>query len=198
MRWLVGLAVLHLAALARAEPDLPKPELSKKERFLAEKHSRAPVCATRAPHPGTPAALPITLRNLWTHESLPVDPARPPPEDDVDRFLRCHFTNQATRMDPRLVGVVMAAAKKFSAQVVEVVSGFRAPKYNLFLRKKGHEVARDSQHPKGHAVDFRLPGLATTKLLRFVRSLRLGGVGYYPASAFVHADVGPRRFWKGH
>jgi uncharacterized protein YcbK (DUF882 family) len=47
-------------------------------------------------------------------------------------------------------------------------------------------------------VDFRLPGIATRKLLRFVRSLHLGGVGYYPESAFVHADVGPVRFWRGH
>jgi uncharacterized protein YcbK (DUF882 family) len=31
-----------------------------------------------------------------------------------------------------------------------------------------------------------------------VRSLHLGGVGYYPESKFVHADVGPIRFWRGH
>jgi uncharacterized protein YcbK (DUF882 family) len=79
-----------------------------------------------------------------------------------------------------------------------VVSGFRAPKYNLLLRKKGHEVARESQHPLGHAVDFRLPGLSTRHLLQFVRGLHLGGVGYYPRSAFVHADVGPVRYWRGH
>jgi uncharacterized protein YcbK (DUF882 family) len=34
--------------------------------------------------------------------------------------------------------------------------------------------------------------------LRFVRSLRLGGVGFYPESKFVHADVGRIRFWRGH
>jgi uncharacterized protein YcbK (DUF882 family) len=34
--------------------------------------------------------------------------------------------------------------------------------------------------------------------LAFVRQQRLGGVGYYPVSAFVHADVGRVRFWRGH
>ena len=79
-----------------------------------------------------------------------------------------------------------------------MVSAYRAPKYNLLLRKKGHETARDSQHPLGHAIDFRLPGLPTKQLLRFVRSLRAGGVGFYPESAFVHCDVGRIRYWSGH
>jgi uncharacterized protein YcbK (DUF882 family) len=90
------------------------------------------------------------------------------------------------------------AAEKFHARYVEVVSGFRAPKYQLMLRKKGHEVARDSQHPRGTAIDFRVAGVPTKLLLRFVKSLHLGGVGYYPESKFVHADVGPIRFWRGH
>jgi uncharacterized protein YcbK (DUF882 family) len=66
------------------------------------------------------------------------------------------------------------------------------------LRKKGHEVARDSEHPRGHAVDFRIPDVPTLTLLRFIKSLHLGGVGYYPESNFVHADVGRIRFWRGH
>jgi uncharacterized protein YcbK (DUF882 family) len=65
------------------------------------------------------------------------------------------------------------------------------------LRKKGHEVARDSQHTYGHAVDFRIPGVATRALLEYVKSLHLGGAGYYPDSEFVHADTGPVRFWAG-
>jgi uncharacterized protein YcbK (DUF882 family) len=101
-------------------------------------------------------------------------------------------------MDARLFETLVRAAEKFHARYVEVVSGFRAPKYQLMLRKKGHEVARDSQHPRGTAVDFRVAGVPTKILLRFVRSLHLGGVGYYPESKFVHADVGRIRFWRGH
>ena len=47
--------------------------------------------------------------------------------------------------------------------------------YNLMLRKKGHEVARESEHPLGHAVDFRIPGVPTRQLMRLVRGQHLGG-----------------------
>jgi uncharacterized protein YcbK (DUF882 family) len=65
------------------------------------------------------------------------------------------------------------------------------------LRKKGHQVARSSQHVEGHAVDFRIRGVPTRTLLQFVRSLRLGGVGFYPHSQFVHSDTGRIRYWTG-
>ena len=65
------------------------------------------------------------------------------------------------------------------------------------LRKKGREVARQSQHTEGNAVDFRVRGVPTQRLLNYVRSLRIGGVGYYPHSQFVHSDTGRVRFWRG-
>ena len=186
---LLALALLGLTAAAE--------EKSKKECLLEEKAAHA-VRRERAPVAGQPAIQPVCLHNVWTNETLPVDVAHPPSPDTVNVFLRDHYTNQGTAMDPRLLGVVLGAARAFGSRFVEVVSGFRAPKYNLLLRKKGHEVARESEHPRGEAVDFRLPGTPTRKLLRWVRALRLGGVGYYPRSSFVHADVGRVRFWRGH
>ena len=111
--------------------------------------------------------------------------------------MRDHFTNQATTIDPRLAQVLLSAALHFRAQRVDVVSGYRSPKYNLILRKKGHQVARESQHTLGTAVDFRIRGVPTEKLLGFVRSLRVGGVGFYPHTRFIHADTGRVRYWQG-
>ena len=37
----------------------------------------------------------------------------------------------------------------------------------------------------------------TQTLQTFVKSLRLGGVGFYPHSEFVHSDTGRVRYWKG-
>jgi uncharacterized protein YcbK (DUF882 family) len=45
------------------------------------------------------------------------------------------------------------------------------------------------------AVDVRLPGRSLAALRDIALALRLGGVGYYPASDFVHVDVGRVRFW---
>ncbi|HEX9101113.1 MAG TPA: DUF882 domain-containing protein [Polyangia bacterium] len=175
----------------------PLGPLSKKEAFLRDKEARHDVHLLRAPAPT--AAPVLTVHNVWTNESLPVVLApAPQPAAPFNELARDHFTNQTTTMDGRLLDTIVRAAAKFHARYVEVVSGFRAPKYQLMLRKKGHEVARDSQHPRGTAVDFRVAGVPTRILLRFVRSLHLGGVGYYPESKFVHADVGPIRFWRGH
>jgi len=139
-----------------------------------------------------------TLYNVWTHEALPILPGDGHEIDSrFKTFLRDHFTNQATNMDTRLVDVLRHVAGKFSARRIEVVSGYRSPKYNLMLRKKGHQVARHSQHMEGHAVDFRIRGVATQQVLHYVKSLRLGGVGFYPHSQFVHSDTGPIRYWRG-
>ena len=78
-----------------------------------------------------------------------------------------------------------------------MVSGYRSPKFNLMLRKKGHQVARESQHTLGTAVDFRVRGASTEALNQFVRSLHIGGVGYYPRNKFIHADTGRVRYWSG-
>lgn len=137
-----------------------------------------------------------TLFNVWTREALPILPGDAV-APRLHSFLRDHYTNQATQMDTRLLDVLTGAARKFSARRIEVVSGYRSPKYNLMLRKKGHQVARSSQHVEGHAVDFRIRGVPTRTLLRYVRSLRLGGVGFYPNSQFVHSDTGRIRYWTG-
>jgi uncharacterized protein YcbK (DUF882 family) len=100
-------------------------------------------------------------------------------------------------MEPRLLTAVVAAATHFHRDVVTVVSGFRHPKYNLMLRKKGHQVARDSQHTHGDAIDFFLPGVTTAALHAWAKAQRLGGVGLYLDSGFVHMDTGKIRYWSG-
>jgi len=179
-------------------PPAPQSPQSKKAEWLADKAQRSDVVAHKLPKPEPETIL--TLHNVWTRESLPVElkGASFEPVASFDALVRCHYTNQSTTMDPRLIATVVRAAQQFKSRYIEIVSGFRAPKYQLMLRKKGHEVARDSEHPRGEAVDFRIPTVTTRQLLRYVKSLHLGGVGYYPESNFVHADVGRVRYWRGH
>jgi hypothetical protein len=148
------------------------------------------------PAPGARALPLTTLFNLRTREALPMVPGLSL-DNRFHAFLRCHFTNQATEMDGGLIEILGAVAARFEPARIEVVSGYRSPKYNLMLRKKGREVARDSQHTHGNAVDFRIRGVPTKRLLQFTRSLKRGGVGFYPNSQFVHSDVGRVRFWRG-
>jgi uncharacterized protein YcbK (DUF882 family) len=149
------------------------------------------------PAPGTRPAKLVNLYNFWTKEWLAIDAAAPPAHATIDRFLRDHFTNKLAAMQPRLVPLVIAAAAHFHSDVVDIVSGFRHPKYNLILRKKGHQVARDSEHTHGNAIDFYIPEVATRQLEAWARAQKLGGVGLYLESGFVHMDIGPIRTWSG-
>jgi Bacterial protein of unknown function (DUF882) len=167
-------------------------------------HERRKLGKARTPQadpeiwPGERIEPVTTLYNVWTHEALPILPGEGHEIDGpFHMFLRDHFTNQATHMDTRLIDVLRHVAGKFSARRIEVVSGYRSPKYNLMLRKKGHQVARHSQHMEGHAVDFRIRGVQTQQVLNYVKSLRMGGVGFYPHSEFVHSDTGKIRYWRG-
>ena len=195
-----SLLVLMLVAGTASAADVPK-----KQALLESKKSAAPVVdkkyeAALKKRVGKPPEVIVNIRNTWTHETLVLSQAGTVDLDQatLDEFFRCHFTNQRPKFDKRLLGVLTKAAQKFQAQTIQIVSGFRAPKYNLMLRKKGREVARNSQHTEGNAVDFRIPGVGIKELHSFVKSLRLGGVGIYPNSKFVHADVGPVRYWTGN
>jgi Bacterial protein of unknown function (DUF882) len=194
---LVALAVVTLAVVALAptpaRADDAASSLSKKDRAAQAKslQHRAP------PAPGTRPAKLVNLYNFWTKEWLAIDAASPPPPATVARFLRDHFTNQSATMEPRLVGIVLAAAAHFRSDVVEIISAFRHPKYNLILRKKGHQVARDSQHSHGNAIDFTIPKVTAPALQQWAKAQKIGGVGLYPDSGFVHMDTGPIRYWSG-
>jgi len=178
-----------------AAPAAPPAPAAKAKKDLA-----ARAKSTRHPAPPLPGTRPgklVNLHNFWTKEWLAVDAAAPPTQATVDRFLRDHFTNKPAAMEPRLLAMLLAAAAHFRSDVVDVVSGFRHPKYNLILRKKGHQVARDSQHTHGNAIDFYLPRVPTQLLQAWARAQKLGGVGVYLESGFVHMDIGPIRTWSG-
>ncbi|MGE3546392.1 MAG: DUF882 domain-containing protein, partial [Kofleriaceae bacterium] len=132
-RILVGLAATALSTSAAA--DAP----SKKE---LEHRAKTPN-RTASPALGTKPAPLINIYNQWTHEWLAVEPGRLPAQDTVNQFFRDHFTNEHTELDPKLLPALVAAAKRFKSDSVFIVSSFRHPKYNLMLRKKGRQVARD-------------------------------------------------------
>lgn len=83
---------------------------------------------------------------------------------------------------------------------IEFVSGYRYWKFNEMLRKKGRNVASESQHTAGKAIDFRVQGVDTLRLRDAINALEwAGGMGYYPGKSdqFVHVDTGAKRRWQG-
>lgn len=100
-------------------------------------------------------------------------------------------------MDQQPIRWVMQAARHFGVTEVHVVSGYRHPKFNEVLRKKGRQVARRSNHRLGKALDFRLVGVEVDTVFRYLKGRRLGGLGRYPHSKFIHLDTGRFRTWGG-
>ncbi len=114
----------------------------------------------------------------------------------VNSLLRDFRTGDVRAIDPALLDLLFdlqdatGAAKPF-----QVISGFRSPVTNAALRRRSHGVASGSLHMIGRAIDIRVADVPLAGLRRAALTLRQGGVGYYPASNFVHVDTGRIRTW---
>ncbi len=117
---------------------------------------------------------------------------------ELNRFLRDWRRNEPAQMDPRLFDLVWEVYQEVGGtQPINVVSAYRSPATNEMLRQTSSGVAENSQHTKGHAMDFFIPGVPLARLRAVAMRKQVGGVGYYPTSGspFVHLDTGSVRAW---
>lgn len=116
----------------------------------------------------------------------------------INRFLRDWRQNKSTKMDPRLLDLLWSVYVQMDTrEAIHVVSAYRHPKTNNMLRSRSRGVAKNSQHTKGRAMDFFIPGVKLAELRATGLRMEVGGVGYYPRSGspFVHMDTGSVRHW---
>ncbi len=161
---------------------------------------RASETAIEAPRE---QAAPRRLRFVHTHtgETLSTEyfDGRNYTEDalvEVNRLLRDFRTGDVHVIDPTLLDLLYELQVRANHDApYEIISGYRSPATNAMLRGRSSGVAEHSQHLLGKAIDVRLEGYATRSLGAHARGLARGGVGFYPASDFVHIDTGNVRFW---
>jgi uncharacterized protein YcbK (DUF882 family) len=147
----------------------------------------------------------ISFYHVHTKESLTVTYMQggryvPSAMKKVNRLLRDWRRNEVITIDPRTLDLVWELhADLGSRRPVNIVSGYRSPRTNAFLRKIGRKVAKKSQHMKGKAIDFYFPDVPTKKIRDSALVRRVGGVGYYRSSGgptgFLHVDSGNVRHW---
>jgi uncharacterized protein YcbK (DUF882 family) len=117
----------------------------------------------------------------------------------INHILRDFRQNEVKPIDPHLLDLLHELAGTLETeQPYHVISGYRSPATNTLLRERGGAhtgVASKSLHMVGKAVDIRVPGVKLDHLRGAARLLKLGGVGYYPSSNFVHVDTGRVRHW---
>jgi uncharacterized protein YcbK (DUF882 family) len=114
----------------------------------------------------------------------------------VNHFLRDFRTGAIHDIDTRLLDLLhgLAVATETS-RPFQVISAYRSSATNEMLRHRSEGVAAGSLHITGQAIDIRLDDVALPKLREAALAAGHGGVGYYPASNFVHVDTGRVRRW---
>jgi uncharacterized protein YcbK (DUF882 family) len=143
----------------------------------------------------------LSFRNTHTGEFLSVDYALGETylNDALGRvnwFLRDFRNGESRAIDPKLLDQLHLLARLTRTNTpYDVISGYRSPATNEFLRRHSGGVAEHSLHLEGRAIDIRLADVPLSDLRDAATSLRAGGVGFYPQPRFVHLDTGSVRRW---
>ena len=143
----------------------------------------------------------IFLHNIHTGETLKTvywqdGSYQPSAMRQLNHLLRDHYSGETHPMDPQVIDLLCSLQHKLGTRKpFQIISGYRSPETNAMLASLSDGVASHSMHMEGKAVDIRLEGSNGRSLGRAARKLRLGGVGQYPSSNFVHVDVGRVRTW---
>lgn len=193
---------------AEARPAAMSRELNRR-RFLGigAAATVATLVASRTQAAVAPKSAPervLSFFNTHTGERLKTayccgGAYQPQALQEINHILRDFRVNEIKPIDPKLLDLLHELGGTLETdQPFHIISGYRSPQTNSLLRERGGSrtgVASHSLHMDGKAIDIRLPGVNLDHLRAAARSLKLGGVGYYPSSNFVHVDTGRVRFW---
>jgi uncharacterized protein YcbK (DUF882 family) len=169
--------------------------------FVAALVGGAPVLAARRLLASSTATRSLDFTHTHTGERLAVEYFTggkyvPDALTTVDHFLRDFRTGDVHAIDPRLLDLLYGLADAtMSRRPFQVISGYRSPATNEMLRHRSEGVAAGSLHMQGQAIDIRLADVTLITLRNAAVAAHRGGVGYYPASDFVHVDIGRVRAW---
>jgi uncharacterized protein YcbK (DUF882 family) len=145
----------------------------------------------------------ISLHHTHSGEDLTVTFKRNGRYDEealkkLNHHLRDWRSQDSTTMDRQLFDILWEVNREVGGkQPINIISAYRSPATNAMLRRRSSGVARFSQHMRGHAIDFYIPGVALSDVRAAGLRLQRGGVGFYPTSGspFVHLDTGSVRHW---
>lgn len=143
----------------------------------------------------------LSFFNIHTNENLEVTFWRNGHYDqnalkNINYFLRDYRSNTWIDIDKNLLELLYSLKEILgTSEAFHVISGYRSPETNELLHKRSSGVAKKSLHMEGKAIDIRIPKCELSNLCKTAINLKLGGVGYYPESNFVHVDVGHIRKW---
>jgi uncharacterized protein YcbK (DUF882 family) len=193
--WFIGfllcLGVLCLAACNNGGYSTPK-----SDRFQAsyglEKTRPDPLAARRIvflePHSGE------RLDTVYYHDGgYDRNELR-----KINYLFRDRHANVVGDIDPELIDYLVDIRTRFnlpSSVTFEILNGYRTRATNAMMSRTNKNVAIESLHIHGWAVDFRIPGVDGRAICEIAKTMQRGGVAFYPGSNHVHVDLGNIRTW---
>jgi uncharacterized protein YcbK (DUF882 family) len=188
----------------------PRAELSAMDQVEAASYFADRETAPEAVEKGLPGEpAPVNLggdgvvkfQHQWTHEALEIRyrdaNGRYIPEAlaRIKHLFRCRLTGREMDVPAKLAELLDIIQEKAGNRTLTIICGYRSPEFNNALAGNSDGVAKKSLHMKGWAADIRVEDVRTSALRDIAKSVKAGGVGYYPADGFVHVDVGAVRYW---
>jgi len=148
-----------------------------------------------------PASRELTFYHIHTGETLKATyfdngTYQPDALKALDTLMRDWRTDTVHAIDPAIYDQLFALQTKVETPgAFHIICGYRSPATNAMLSERSDGVAKHSLHMDGKALDLNLPGKDLAQLHAAALSLSAGGVGFYPASDFIHMDTGRVRHW---
>ena len=146
----------------------------------------------------------LSLYHVHTKESLTITYKKdgryvPSALDKINYLMRDWRRNEVMKIDPKTLDLMWELHADLDSKApIHVICGYRSANTNAMLKRIGRNVAKQSMHIRGKAIDLYFPDVSVAKLRGSAMARQIGGVGYYPksgASGFVHIDSGNVRYW---
>lgn len=116
----------------------------------------------------------------------------------INHLMRDERTGTEGKIDRELIDFLVDIRARLGLPpgvVFEILSGYRTAESNALLAVSNGNVAKESLHVKGLAVDFRIAGVSGKAIAEIAKTMQRGGVSYYPRDNHVHVDIGNIRSW---
>jgi len=116
----------------------------------------------------------------------------------IDHLFRDRREGVTGKIDPELIDFLVDIRTRLSlpsSVMFEILSGYRTKASNVLLARHNSNVASESLHTHGWAVDFRIAGVDGRAIAAIAKTMQRGAAVFYPHSNHVHVDIGNIRNW---
>lgn len=139
-----------------------------------------------SPHTGEKLSIVYRVGNQYSRNGL----------RKINHIMRDWRNDHAHPIDPQVIDYLYSVRRWLGTnKPIKIISGYRSPATNAMLARRSSGVAKNSYHLKGRAIDISIDGYSVNSIARAAKSMKLGGVGKYNRSGFVHIDNAEYRTW---